>query len=108
MTEVRLPKGSHADLAAALVGLGAEGAVPPLLLGGEEGDAVFDAELAAAVLEAPAGLVADLEGAAGAGKREGGGAEAAVAEAAASAGEVLNEDDGGAGEEGGGNGEPSG
>jgi hypothetical protein len=106
VAKVRLLEGRHADLAAALYGLWAEGAVPPLLLGGEEGNAVFDAELASAVFEAPAGLVADDQGATGAGEGECGGSEAAVAKAAAATGHRLKEDDGSAGEESDGNGEP--
>jgi hypothetical protein len=108
VAQVGLFEGCHADLAAALGGLWAKGAIPPLLLRGKKRDAVLDTELAAAVLEAPAGFVADLEGAARAGEGESSGAEATVAETAAAAGEVLDEDDGGAGEKGNGNSEPGG
>jgi hypothetical protein len=106
VAEIGLLEGDHADLAASLIGGGAEDAVPPLLLSGEEGNAVFDAELAAAVLEAPAGFVADDEGTAGAGEGEVGGAEASIAEAAASAGQSLEDDDDGAGQHGEGDSQP--
>jgi hypothetical protein len=106
VAEVGLFEGDHTDLAATLVGGGTEGTIPPLFLGGEEGDAVFYAKLAAAVLEAPAGFVADDEGTAGAGEGEGGGAEAAIAEATASAGHGLEDDDGGARQYGEGDGQP--
>ena len=79
VAEVGLLKGDHADLAAALVGSRAEHAIPPLFVCGEDRDAVFNTELAAAMFEAPAGFIANHESAAGTGKREGGGVEAAIA-----------------------------
>jgi len=80
--QVGLFEGGHADLAAALRGLRTEDTVPPLLLAREYEDAVFDTELAAAMLEAPASLIAHHQGTARTGEGERSGVEATVTQAA--------------------------
>ena len=79
MAQVGLFEGGHADLAAPLSGSRAKGAVPPLLLGREDGNAMLDAQLATAIFEAPTGFVAHRQGASRAGKSEGLRAKAPVA-----------------------------
>lgn len=93
MPQIGLFERSHADLAASLRSLGTENTVPPLLLCREYGNTVFDAKLAAAMLEAPAAFIAHHQAAARTGEGEGAGVEATVTQAATPAVHGLQQDD---------------
>ena len=91
---------AKAELATAVDGARASDASPPAVLHRKHGNALFEAEMAAAVLEVPAGFVADLHGAAGALKDQGSPAEAAAAEIALGAAAVREPEGDGGGSQG--------